>query len=74
MAQNDTKCSNNESINRANHRTNAFGKQVCHMYPQCSNQIGQYEIVMPSVGRNCDLTVNVNESDIDFGIYLTSLS
>ena len=31
----------------------AFSKQVCHMCPQCSNQIGQYAIVMPPVGRYC---------------------
>ena len=30
----------------------AFGKQVhvCHMYPQCSNQIGQYVICMLPIG------------------------
>ena len=39
------------STNPANHMIgDAFGKQVCHMYPQSSNQIGQYVIVMPPVG------------------------
>ena len=29
----------------------AFGKQVCHVYPQFSNQIGHYVICIPSIGR-----------------------
>ena len=28
-----------------------FGKQVCRLHPQCSNQIGQYAIVMPPILR-----------------------
>ena len=31
----------------------SFGKQVCRMYPQCSNQIGQYAIVIPPIVRYC---------------------
>ena len=33
---------NIESVKRANHRLcEAFDKQICHIYPKCSNQVGQ---------------------------------
>ena len=41
----------NQPIGRITWIGDAFGKQVCRMHPQCSNQIGQYGIVMPPIVR-----------------------
>ena len=42
------------SLNQPNGRITGFddaiSKQVCRMFPQCSNQIGQYAIAMPPNG------------------------
>ena len=44
-----------ESINQENHMTlRRNGKQVCDMYPNCSNQIGQYLKMLP-IGDNVDI-------------------
>ena len=39
----------NQLIRRITWFSNTFGKQVCCMHPQCSNQIGQYAKVMPHI-------------------------
>ena len=36
-----------ETIRRITWLRDAFGKQVCHVYPQYSHQIGQYTICTP---------------------------
>ena len=43
----------NPPIERITWFEDTFGKLVCRMYPQCSNQIGQYAIVIPSIVRYC---------------------
>ena len=61
----------NQPIGRITWLCDAYGKQICHMYPQCSNQTGQYlikcfrlmtmlmifDLLTPPQGHQLDLKV-----------------
>ena len=51
-----------EPIGRITWLCGAFGKQVYRIYPQCSNQIGQYAIRIPPVGRYWLLVLKITFS------------